>query len=467
MPPRLHVLGVPRVEWEGRWLDIPLSRPASLLLYLACHKDWALRSKLAFLYRPDVSGKEALGYLRKLVFRARQFAWAEGLEVEEGRLRWRVATDLGGFNEALAESRWEAALELYQGEFLAGLEFSDAPGFEAWLELERGHLRECWREATLAQAARCDEEGAFAGAARLYSDLLQDDPLNEVALRDLMTTLYSAARPEAALKHYRTFAARLQTEYGVQVSASTVALTQHIEQGLRADVPALPSLPRATTKFFGRARELGEIERLLASPEGRLVVLQGFGGMGKTRLALEAAARFGSRFVSVTFVPLEAVEDPEALPAALLQALGVQMLNAPSPFEQLVRRVGQRPLLLVLDAFEHLTAGAPLLLNLLARCPNLRLLMTSRVRLAPPEAWNVHVEGLARADNGDRDGDGGGDDALALFTERARHVQTHFLPEDRVHFRQLCRRTFVRLQRSAEGTACASCRRSSRTQQSC
>lgn len=136
-----------------------------------------------------------------------------------------------------------------------------------------------------------------------------------------------------------------------------------------------PALPLATTPLVGREAELAGLDRLLTDRETRLTTLTGPPGVGKTRLAVAAAGAAVARFSDgVLFVDLTAVRDPELVPAevtAALEAVGTDP-------EQLT---ADRDLLLVLDNVEHVLAAGPALAGLLATCPGLHLLATSRERL--------------------------------------------------------------------------------------
>ncbi len=125
--------------------------------------------------------------------------------------------------------------------------------------------------------------------------------------------------------------------------------------------PWLASLPVPLTALIGREQEVRAIGDLLAHPEVRLLTITGTGGVGKTRLALEVARVLRSDFPDGTcFVPLASVSDPE---------------------EQVHAALRERHLLLLLDNFEQVIKGAPQLASLLASCPRLRMLVTSRVAL--------------------------------------------------------------------------------------
>ncbi len=206
--------------------------------------------------------------------------------------------------------------------------------------------------------------------------------------------------------------------------------------GLRCDFPLLKTieagmknLPGPRTSFVGRVSELDEIDRLLEDGDCRLLTLVGPGGAGKTRLALEAAARRIDRYPhGVHFVPLVAVASPEFLAPAVAESIQFAVDGAHSGFsaqEQLLDYLAERSTLLVLDNFEHLVDGADLLGEIIERAPKVELLTTSRERLNVQSEWVLDVYGLGLTENGN-----GGSGALRLFVERATQVEPDFSLDD-------------------------------------
>jgi len=229
----------------------------------------------------------------------------------------------------------------------------------------------------------------------------------------------------------------------VLVSASTAALVDGVElrdlgehrfkdlaaaervfQLGQSDFPPLKTLfqtnlPVPATPFLGRERELAEIAALLEEGSTRLVTLTGPGGSGKTRLGLQAAGAAADGYPQgVWWVPLAAVGDPGSVLDAVGRALGAS--------GGLAEAIRERRLLLLLDNFEHVIAAASALSSLLAACPNLDVLVTSRerLRIAGEQVYPVPV--LARAE------------ASELFATRARAVRPDFTLDDSVD--ELCER---------------------------
>jgi predicted ATPase len=215
--------------------------------------------------------------------------------------------------------------------------------------------------------------------------------------------------------------------------------------GLPCDFPLLKTieagmknLPAPRTSFVGRASELDEIDRLLEDPDCRLLTLVGPGGAGKTRLALEAAARRIERYPhGVHFVPLVSVASPEFLAPAVAESIQFAVDGAHSGFsaqEQLLDYLSERSTLLVLDNFEHLVDGADLLGEIIVRAPKVELLTTSRERLNVQSEWVLDVHGLGLTENG-------GASALRLFVERATQVVPGFSldGDERAEALRICR----------------------------
>ena len=157
-----------------------------------------------------------------------------------------------------------------------------------------------------------------------------------------------------------------------------------------AEAPPAPALPLPTlnlppqwTRFFGRDREKAEIAEWLRDPETRLLTVTGPGGMGKTRLALEAARQTAPLWENqVHFAALAEMNDARRIAEAIADALRLTRVSTSEPMAQVVAALAAQPALLVLDNLEQLgEAAAPYLLSLLSRIPTLTILATSRQRL--------------------------------------------------------------------------------------
>jgi class 3 adenylate cyclase len=227
---------------------------------------------------------------------------------------------------------------------------------------------------------------------------------------------------------------------------------------LRNDFPPLRTtdtvvarqLPAQFTSFVGRQAEMIDVQQILA--EHRLVTLTGAGGVGKTRLAVQVACSIAGGFADgVCYVDLASITDPDLVSVAVIRALGLPDQPGRSTMDTLLRFLGDRRMLLVLDNCEHLlNACAALVVALLGDCTAVKLLATSRepIGMAGEVTWRVPSLSLA-------------DEAIELFTDRARQVRTDFrLTDDNAAtVAEICRRsTASRWRLNWPRRACVSCR---------
>jgi predicted ATPase/DNA-binding XRE family transcriptional regulator len=203
------------------------------------------------------------------------------------------------------------------------------------------------------------------------------------------------------------------------------------------------ALPVPPTRLLGRSRELASITARLQAPDVRLLTLTGPGGIGKTRLALEAAVQVQALFDGgVFFVALGELKDASLVATELAKVIGV-VETGPELMELLTTRLAGRRALLVLDTFEHLIPAAPLVYSLLLNCPQTTFLVTSRSALRLRGEYELPVPPLQlpAATRDAQPEDIHSWPATALFWERAQAVRSDLdlHPETASLIAQICR----------------------------
>jgi predicted ATPase len=270
-----------------------------------------------------------------------------------------------------------------------------------------------------------------------------------------MLALYRSGRQADALEAYRAARQVLVEGLGIEPGAELTGLHQAIlahDPGLRPPRGQTPELrelgrglPVPPNRTIGRERELAAVAERLRSSSVRLLTLTGPGGVGKTRLAIEAARAAEPDFADrARFVSLAALQRPEDVPAAIVAALGIVVLSGESAEQAVERFLAGKHLLLVVDNCEHVLGVAPFIGSVLGSCPGVTVLATSREPLALQAEVRHPVPPLGLPERGSTEDPATltGGDAVALFAERARaHDPAFELGDgDAVAIAEICRR---------------------------
>jgi predicted ATPase/DNA-binding SARP family transcriptional activator len=397
------ILGPLTVRSGGRDVTIGGRQQRRLLAALLVSAGTVVSSdRLAAALWGDEWPATALTTLYAHLSRLRRTLHADGAEVLVTQppgyvLRIRIEQlDAGRFERLLAEARaatadqpatalarLDEALALWRGPAYAEFDFarSEAMRLE---ELRLAAMEERF-DAGLALSRHADLVGAIEAYAA-------EHPMRERCQGQLMLALYRCGRHAEALAAFRAFRDRLDDELGVEPSAELRDLhTAVLRQDLRLDVtPVEPAprppggLPAATSSLVGRDRDLAAVVEALA--DCRLLTLTGPGGVGKTRLAVQAATDAAYRYADgAWFCELAQVTDGTAVAHALAAAVGATQQPGSDIERSVLAFLTSRRGLLVLDNCEHLLDEAARLVHAILRnCPDVTVLATSRTALGIP-----------------------------------------------------------------------------------
>jgi predicted ATPase/DNA-binding SARP family transcriptional activator len=487
----LHLLGPPRLEKEGAPVEFGRRKAMALLAYLAATGRSHSRDSLAALLWPQYSQQEARADLRRMLSVLNKRLGDGWLVMDQGAVALRRSAqlwlDVDQFHQGLSACDahghpttevcsaclpvLHAAVALYHDDFLAGFSLPDSPGFDEWQFFEAERLRQRLASA-LAQLVQSHREREEWEPAISYTRRwLALDPLQEAVCRQLMQLYVESGQPQAALRQYHVCVDVLNKELGIGPAAETAALYEQIKQNkvawtapatrgqgaklndsvapvlmrtsagipLQSSLSSHHNLPLQTTPFVGREQELAAVLKRLHDPSCHLLNLVGPGGMGKSRLAIQAAqvlvnapqapALFGH---GVWFVELAAVSSAAEVVATIAEALKLSFYGSVPPKQHLLDYLGEKALLLVLDNFEHLLTSMDIVADILVSAPAVKLLVTSREALNLQEEWLYPVEGMAipplaaERPAGEAWETLEAYDAIRLFVQSARRVHTNF-----------------------------------------
>lgn len=387
--------GNPRIKLSSESTPNPLTPKAmALLVYLAVTQRAHSRDVLADLLWSETNHQQARDNLRYLLPELRRplgdylLITTQSIAFNQQAPYWLdvevLRTTLTRQMAAVATPALQAALQLYQGEFLAGFTVRNAPVFEAWVVRQREELHTLAVQGSYTLAQRYWQQADYRNGLTATQQLLHWEPWHEGGHRLQMQLLAYNGQRTAALAQYDLCRTILADELGVAPEAATTELYEQIRRGTyekeigrqgdkttRQQAHVLPAMPRnkvtsdkvtstssvtlspchnlpmLLTSFLGRTQEVAEIVAQLQEPHPRLITLVGEGGVGKTRLALTVAqAILDSRFLTfdsstvassenqkskvknqnyqdgVWFIPLTGLAATDTLPEQVAVAVG-------------------------------------------------------------------------------------------------------------------------------------------------
>ncbi len=289
------------------------------------------------------------------------------------------------------------------------------------IELDRLH-----HEALIGLGVARLEMSGWSPDVSEIERLVDRYPLDERSWRLLIPGHYRSGRQAESLVAFQRASEILSTELGLEPGPELRRIEEHVlthDSALEPPLLSVVDLPSFTTPFRGRTETVRQLEE--AVPGQRLITLVGMGGVGKTRLAVEAGNLAADRFVDgVCFVSLESLEDPSLVPLAVRDAVS----NGPRPSTRSPAEViGNRNMLLVIDNCEHLIdAVGDTVVDLLRSCSALSILATSRTPLGVNGEMTWTVPPLELPDRRSPPPDIAQTESVAFFVEAAQRVRRDF-----------------------------------------
>ena len=417
---RVQLLGIPRIISEDSEVPISRRKVLGLLAYLAVHTSSVSREELATLLCPEQDQSRArnafrqtLSHLKNLIGDNRLFVDRTTVRLIRGDRLWIDACEFSELVEQIADNATtdfdrpelcEKAVELYLGDFLSSFSLKKCPEYDDWMLSQQEAMRAQYEDVLGRLVASYRMENALDRATRYARRWVDANPFSKSANRELIELLFGNGNRAEANRQFERYRGTVRRELGEEPDGEMQALYRRITTGDGAeteDDQAIAKPPgnihEQLTAFFGRRKELRQIAGMLKRDDVRLLTLTGPGGVGKTRLALQAARRLSNQFSDgVYFVDLSVLTDPDLVIHTILRVLDIpEPADTDRSLYQVLRsRLKNKRVLLILDNLEQIIEAGPEITRLLTEVPGLKTFVTSRTSLRVRGEWVVSINPL-------------------------------------------------------------------------
>ena len=442
-----RLLGAFQIQSGKKSVSLTSRQAQSLFAFLVLNAGTSFRrEKLAGQLWPESTEESARDYLRHALWRIRKalqeassaaYLKSDDLTIafDASADYWLDVAQIREVSEQASAEELMEALSAYSGELLPGF-------YDEWVVLERQHLQGTYERKVERLLESLQEAGRWDEVLEWGEKWIALGQRPEAAYRCLMSAHAAKGDLSKVVAAYERCAKSMR-DFGVEPSEPTRLLFADLRAGGGAPAVTAGSgrkpgsrrapagrLPAPLTSFIGRTKELQQVARLILA--SRLVTLAGSGGVGKTRLALQSAGHAKSNFKDGVFwVDLVGLVDGELIPQQIAQCLDLQEQPHEPIMVSVKNYLATRAALLVIDNCEHLVeASARNVEQLLAACPKIRILTTSRERLGLFSEVVWFVPSLSEGTS------------LQLFAERARSARHDFVlnESNRSSVEQICQR---------------------------
>jgi DNA-binding SARP family transcriptional activator len=365
----ISLLGPPRVRRAGRTVSFDTRKAMALLAHLALSERPRSREALCELLWSGQDPEHARGALRRTLSALRKGIGQQWLDTSADSVALRdgggVEVDVWRFRSLVENDALAAAAEVFRGELLEGFALRDSPEFEAWHLYEADALRRELGTALGRLVAELRERGDYTTGIAHARRWLELDQLHESAHRELIRLYALSGDRAAALAQYRECVRTLSQELGVAPVEETAALFEQVSEGRlvpqlsQEPSPARPE-PPSRLPLVGRAEQLASLVEAwrAAGPDGRLAVIEGEAGIGKTRLGQElmaSVAAAGGRVLAA-----RCHDDEAGIPyGPIVELLGEAARSAPEALEAGVSPQRLADVALLLPDLGSLRDGLP------------------------------------------------------------------------------------------------------------
>jgi len=371
---KVMLLGLPRLEYNGKVIELSRRKAFALLCYLAVNEWPSSREVLAAMFWPECDGKRARAGLRQALASLNETPLVEWLQTDRDMISLRrddrLWIDVSRFNKLLAaaptQETLSEAVAIYRDNFMAGFTLRDSAEFDNWQSIQtqvfQQKLISALEQLVALQIAAQETEKAIQSVRRW----LMIDVLHEPAQRQFMRLCAATGQRAAALRQFEIYSELLREELGIVPSAEIVRLYEAVKKNepilLEERLPlhgTLPALPRIA---IGREESLNDLKNRLLAPAGPppITVIQGWPGIGKTTLVAMLAHNAGLHEHFVDGVLFASLGETPNLFSELLNwahALGITDVHKLDTLEALSQRLAavlrdKHVLLIVDDVWE-------------------------------------------------------------------------------------------------------------------